>query len=224
MYSTALSPALQCQAKHLELLRNERKWTKKAVYDKLNVMPKTYYSWESGSNRPDTEHLLDLAKLYNVSCDYILGLSEARNIGNDEIEKVTGLNKTSIEALRFFNSTGYNNEDRRVHAETISFINYVLGEHREEINMYKSDPSSRAPVETIFSTMMDYISSKSDMISLSYWQDGIRQNVSGHVATIEINDKATGYTISELAKTTILERIKRWLIRTEEQYNKREEG
>lgn len=224
MFSTTHIPPFQCQAKHLELLRNERNWTKKTVYEKLNVMPKTYYSWELGSKRPDTEHLLDLASLYNVSCDYILGLSESRNIGNAEIEKATGLTETSIEALHFFNSPDYDKDDKKVHAETIGFINLVLSEYRDLIIRYKSDPSSNTPVETIFATMMDYITSKSDMISLSYWQDGIRQNVSGHVVTIEINDKATGYTISELAKMTILQRIEKWLIRTQEQYNKREEG
>ena len=63
----------------LEKLREERGYTKQRLSELMGM--KTYTSitaWENGTNFPRGRELIKLAKLYNVSADYILGLSNSR--------------------------------------------------------------------------------------------------------------------------------------------------
>lgn len=45
------------------------------VAEQLNVSPGAYASWENGRNRPDVGSLCHLATFYEVSTDYLLGVS-----------------------------------------------------------------------------------------------------------------------------------------------------
>ena len=63
----------------LEKLREERGYTKQRLSERMGM--KTYTSitaWENGTNFPRGREIIKLAKLYNVSADYILGLSNSR--------------------------------------------------------------------------------------------------------------------------------------------------
>ena len=63
----------------LKTLREERGYTKQRLSELMEM--KTYTSitaWENGTNFPRGREIIKLAKLYNVSADYILGLSNNR--------------------------------------------------------------------------------------------------------------------------------------------------
>ena len=55
-------------------IRKELKFTQEEVADKLNVSRQTISNWETGSAQPTIDKAVELAKLYNVSLDQMVGL------------------------------------------------------------------------------------------------------------------------------------------------------
>ena len=60
----------------LRELRLKRGMTQKYVALTLGVKGPSVSNWESGKTTPTTENVAALAKLYNVSVDYLLGHDE----------------------------------------------------------------------------------------------------------------------------------------------------
>ena len=89
-------------AKHLLSLRQEHGFTQGQVCKIINCSEPAYRAWEHGERAPDTDLGIALAKLYGVSIDYILGLSDYTSIGNKEIHQITGLSNEAIEHLRHY--------------------------------------------------------------------------------------------------------------------------
>ncbi len=56
----------------LKLLRNENHLTQEGLADKLSVSRQAVSKWESGTGYPETEKMLELSKMFNVSLDYLL--------------------------------------------------------------------------------------------------------------------------------------------------------
>ena len=63
----------------LKKLRLEYNMTQKELADKINSSPSKVGMWEAGKRDPNTEDLILLCKIFDVSSDYILGKSEIRN-------------------------------------------------------------------------------------------------------------------------------------------------
>lgn len=57
-------------------LREDHDYTQAYVASKLNVGQRTYADYELGKTRIPLDSMIKLAKLYNVSMDYICGLTE----------------------------------------------------------------------------------------------------------------------------------------------------
>lgn len=57
----------------LRRLRNEAGLTQQEVADHLNIHRTTYTKYERGSVNPDQQGLVQLATLFEVSVDYLLG-------------------------------------------------------------------------------------------------------------------------------------------------------
>ena len=62
--------------KNLKELRTERGYTQKQVADLLNINSVTYLHYEKDQREPPLSLLADMARLYDVSVDYILGLND----------------------------------------------------------------------------------------------------------------------------------------------------
>ncbi|MCD8056379.1 MAG: helix-turn-helix domain-containing protein [Clostridiales bacterium] len=56
----------------LKLLRNENHLTQEALAEKLSVSRQAVSKWESGTGYPETEKMLELSKMFNISLDYLL--------------------------------------------------------------------------------------------------------------------------------------------------------
>lgn len=56
----------------IQELRKDNHWTGEELGKKLNVAKSTVSLWESGARTPSTDMLTDIAKLFNVSIDYLL--------------------------------------------------------------------------------------------------------------------------------------------------------
>lgn len=57
-------------------LRKEGKLTQKKVAETIGVSVRNYQSYEYGNFHPSAANLFALAKLYHVSIDYIVGLTD----------------------------------------------------------------------------------------------------------------------------------------------------
>ena len=59
-------------------LREDRNLAQREIADLLNVGQKTYSDYELGKTRIPLESIIILAKYYDVSVDYICGLTKER--------------------------------------------------------------------------------------------------------------------------------------------------
>lgn len=60
----------------LKGLREEAGMTQKEVAAKLGINSVTYMHYEKSQRQPSLSMLADMAKLFDVSVDYLLGLSD----------------------------------------------------------------------------------------------------------------------------------------------------
>ena len=62
--------------KRLKELREERGYTQKQIADKLGLNSVTYLHYEKEQREPPLALLADMAQLYGVTVDYLLGLTD----------------------------------------------------------------------------------------------------------------------------------------------------
>ena len=63
----------------IRALREDNDITQTQIANLLNVGQKTYSDYELGKSRIPIDSILILAKFYNVSIDYICGVSDIKN-------------------------------------------------------------------------------------------------------------------------------------------------
>lgn len=71
-------------ARRLKNLREKHGYLQKFVADKLGVRSNTLSGYENGTRSPDPDMLIQLAKLYNVTTDYLLGHSDQPHLTEEE--------------------------------------------------------------------------------------------------------------------------------------------
>ncbi|GFH40837.1 helix-turn-helix domain-containing protein [Lactococcus insecticola] len=71
----------------LKTLRLEAKLTQKEISEKLEISVPAYLYWEKGTRVPSLERLQELAKILNVSTDYLLGNTNQKNM-NSELDQL----------------------------------------------------------------------------------------------------------------------------------------
>lgn len=86
----------------LKMLREERNLSQVAVSKVLNVANSTLSLYESDYRKPDYDMLIKLAKFYDVSTDFLLGISKERKVSPKQDRAVHLLDVTGMpeEAVR----------------------------------------------------------------------------------------------------------------------------
>lgn len=79
--------------KKLKSLRVEKKLTQKQIADRIGLAISAVSSYESGTRYPSYDVLIELAHIFHVSTDYLLGMTDKRNID------VSGLDDNEIELI-----------------------------------------------------------------------------------------------------------------------------
>ena len=74
----------------LKTLRTQKKLTQKQVADRIGLAISAVSSYEAGTRYPSYEVLIKQARIYHVSTDYLLGMTERR------IVDTTGLNEEEV--------------------------------------------------------------------------------------------------------------------------------
>ena len=90
----------------IKALRQEKSITQKNLADFLEIAPATVSAYETGSNYPSVDIVIKLCKFFNVSADYLLGLSDKKefnmtDLTDEQYQAITSL----ITRFRRFNST-----------------------------------------------------------------------------------------------------------------------
>lgn len=80
-------------AERIKALREARGWTQAELARRMNMTRNGINSWEQGLSMPSPPSLVDLAKLFSVSTDYLLGVE------NHSTVNVTGLNEEDVVLL-----------------------------------------------------------------------------------------------------------------------------
>lgn len=63
-------------AERLKELRAQNHLTQREILEILNIKQQSYSRYELGTGQPSLETLCKIAEYYNVSVDYLLGISE----------------------------------------------------------------------------------------------------------------------------------------------------
>lgn len=69
---------MEILAKRLCELRKERKLSRKAVVEHVNMSERTYQRYEEAEREPSASALVELADFYHVTADYLLGRTDQR--------------------------------------------------------------------------------------------------------------------------------------------------
>lgn len=67
-------------ADRIKQLRISNKMTQTELAKRLNITRSSVNAWEMGISTPSTTYLVELAQLFHVSTDYLLGLSENNSL------------------------------------------------------------------------------------------------------------------------------------------------
>lgn len=96
----------------LRELREERRLNQEALALRINVSQSTISAYEVGERTPDVDMLTAIARFFNVSIDYLLGLTEVKEpiIESD----------LSMEEIEFLHV--YRNLKRNEREKVISYI------------------------------------------------------------------------------------------------------
>ena len=84
---------MKMTAERIKALREARGWTQAELARRMNITRNGVNSWEQGLSMPSPACLVDLAKLFSVSTDYLLGVERLETVN------VTGLNEQDIALL-----------------------------------------------------------------------------------------------------------------------------
>lgn len=113
----------------LKELRKQNGLTQAEIADIIGVQRKTYRLWEVGN--PDgiyttinSNMLEKLSKIFNVSIDYMLGLSDYTTDYNNLVSEKTGLTNNAINTLIKLNSGKFYNQKRYDYA--LHTLNLIL--------------------------------------------------------------------------------------------------
>lgn len=83
-------------SERLKKLRKDTGLTQVDVANKLGISQQAYASWERGIKKPTQENLVKIAKVLNVSVDYLVGNSEEKSDDLDNIELLFRMNSEGL--------------------------------------------------------------------------------------------------------------------------------
>ena len=96
-------------ADRIKALRESRGWTQAELARRMNMTRNGINSWEQGLSMPSPQSLVDLARLFSVSTDYLVGVDKHNTVNVTCLdEKDVALIAQLAERLR---SAAKNNEN-----------------------------------------------------------------------------------------------------------------
>lgn len=80
-------------AERIKYLREKNNWSKTELVEKLSIKNlSTYANWEYALREPDLDTVIEISKLYGVSVDFLLGVTDDDYISKEFLSNIS--NKT----------------------------------------------------------------------------------------------------------------------------------
>lgn len=89
----------------LQKIRKEHNITQEGLADRLNVSRQAVSKWESGLAYPDTEKLIQISKMFNISLDELINDTEGNKNSNNTKNKLFNIKETFDIILNFIGKT-----------------------------------------------------------------------------------------------------------------------
>ncbi|MBQ9038123.1 MAG: helix-turn-helix transcriptional regulator [Clostridia bacterium] len=80
-------------AERIKFLRESNGFTQSDLARQLGITRSSVNAWEQGISVPSTQYVVELARLFNVSVDYLLGVDASANLN------IAGLNEDDVKLL-----------------------------------------------------------------------------------------------------------------------------
>lgn len=80
-------------AEKIKYLREQNKYSQATLSKELGITRSSVNAWEMGISVPSTQYIVELSNLFNVSSDYLLGISSNSYINT------SGLTDDDIQAI-----------------------------------------------------------------------------------------------------------------------------
>ena len=80
-------------AARIKLLRDQRGMTQTELAKRLGLTRSSVNAWEMGISVPSTQYIVELARLFKVSTDYLLGVASSATVN------VSGLTEKDIQLV-----------------------------------------------------------------------------------------------------------------------------
>ncbi|MBQ9383203.1 MAG: helix-turn-helix transcriptional regulator [Ruminiclostridium sp.] len=82
--------------KNLKLLREEKGWSQQKVADMLSLTQQTVFKYEQKSNESDIATLIQLADIFEVSVDFLIGNTDIREKNTNSKQPTLSKPRSSI--------------------------------------------------------------------------------------------------------------------------------
>ncbi len=83
-------------AETIKLLREQTGITQSKLASKLNITRSSVNAWEMGISAPSMQYIVELANIFKVSTDYLLGVSnthyiDVKNLNDEQLKIIYSL-------------------------------------------------------------------------------------------------------------------------------------
>lgn len=122
----------------VELMENAN-MTQIELADKIGTTNVTISRYMSGERCPRIEIVAEIAKVFNVSIDYLLGLPSGKNKRFIE-------NESMIELYKIVNHLGFLNDEHKLSKKQVTLIKKLLDANKDFIVALKNDDDAMKKV------------------------------------------------------------------------------
>ena len=106
-------------ADRIKSLREQQNITQSDLAKQLGITRSSVNAWEMGISVPSTQYIVELAHIFNVSTDYLLGKSDVRN--PEELKEVPFANAGGLD------TNGLDEEDLKELQKQVDYIKKLKG-------------------------------------------------------------------------------------------------
>lgn len=92
-YHTLIIEVRRMIAERIKFLREQKGHTQTELAKKLGITRSSVNAWEMGISVPSTQYIVELANIFSVSTDYLLGVEKTSTMD------LSGLDEADIEML-----------------------------------------------------------------------------------------------------------------------------
>ena len=88
-------------AERIKFLREKSGYSQSQLAKKLNISRAAVNAWEMGLNTPSTQYVIELAKIFKTSTDYLLGVNSNLQVNVNEL--TDDEKEIILKLLQYFN-------------------------------------------------------------------------------------------------------------------------